>query len=194
MDVAAAVALYAAGWFPMDDAPGAELPWYAAEQRAVLPLDPGFRAGLRRKLRRDVRACSGHGLTVDGEFARVLDLCAAPPGAAEGVWITPRMKHLYRGLHGAGVAHSLELRAPDGELSAGILTVVLGRAAMLESMRKRRPSAGNALLVAALDHLAASGFRLCDIQLPTPHTLRLGAELVPRSEYERRLAAALGRG
>lgn len=192
MDVAEAVALYAAGWFPMDDEHAAELPWYAAEQRATFPLDAGFRAQLRHRLRRDVRACAGLHLTVDGEYARVLDLCAEPPGAADGVWISPRLKRLYRALHGAGVARSFELRTPDGELAAGILGVVLGRAALLESMRKLRPSAGNALLVATLDHLAASDFALCDIQLPTPHTLRLGARLVPRAEYEQRLAAALG--
>lgn len=194
MDVAEAVALYAAGWFPMDDEHAAELPWYAAEQRAILPLDAGFRAGLRRRLRRDVRACDGFALTVSTEYARVLDLCAAPPDPADGVWISPRLKRLYRALNGAGVAHSFELRAPDGALAAGILGIVLGRAALLESMRKVRPSAGNALLVATLDHLADGGFTLCDIQLPTPHTLRLGAQQLPRREYEQRLATALGRG
>ncbi len=193
MDVAEAVALYAAGWFPMDDEGAPELPWYAADQRATFPLDAGFRDGLRRRLRRDVRACAGFELVVSRDYGRVLDLCAAPPGASEGVWISARLKGLYRALHRAGVAHSFELRTPDGELAAGILGIVLGRAALLESMRKVRPSAGNALLVATLDHLAATGFELCDIQLPTPHTERLGAQLVPRAEYERRLAAALGR-
>lgn len=193
MDVAEAVALYAAGWFPMDDEHAAELPWYAAEQRATLPLDADFRAGLRRRLRRDVRACAGFELTVSREYERVLDLCAAPPDASDGVWITPRLKRLYRALHDAGVAHSFELRTPDGELAAGILAIALGRAALLESMRRVRPRAGNALLVATLDHLAASGFVLCDIQTPTPHTLGLGAQLVSRREYERRLATALGR-
>lgn len=192
MDVAEAVALYAAGWFPMDDSDAPALPWYAAEERAIFPLDAGFRAALRRRVRRDVRACSEHVLTVDRDYPSVLELCATPPDAG-GVWITPRLKRLYRALHGAGVAHSFELRSPDGELTAGILGVVLGRAALLESMRKVRPGAGNALLVATLDRLAAGGVTLCDIQLPTAHTLRLGAELVPRAEYERRLAVALGR-
>lgn len=196
MDVAEAVSLYAAGWFPMDDTGAGELPWYAAEQRATFPLDAEFRAGLRRRLRRDVRRCEGFTLTVSGDYPRVLELCARPPEGAldDGIWITPRLKRLYLTLHAAGVAHSLELRTPDGELAAGILGVFLGRAALLESMRKLRPAAGNALLVAALDHLAASGCTLCDIQLPTPHTERLGAELVPRAEYDRQLAAALRRG
>ena len=193
VDVAEAVALYAAGWFPMDDERAPELPWYAAEQRAILPLEADFRAGLRRRLRRDLRACEGFALTVSADYARVLDLCAQPPNPADGVWISTRLKRLYRALHEAGVAHSFELRTPDGELAAGILGIVLGRAALLESMRKVRPGAGNALLVTTLDHLAASDFALCDIQLPTPHTLRLGAQQIPRREYEQRLAAALGR-
>lgn len=194
MDVAEAVALYAAGWFPMDDPAAPEIPWYAADQRAILPLDVAFRDGLRRRVRRDVRACADHVLTVSQDYPTVLDLCAAPPTPEEGVWITPRLKALYRELHEAGVAHSFELRTPEGELSAGILGAVLGRAALLESMRRVRSHAGNALLVRTLDHLAESGIALCDIQMPTPHTLRLGAELVPRRRYERRLAAALGRG
>jgi len=194
MDVAEAVALYAAGWFPMDDDHAAELPWYAAEQRAIFPLDAEFRTVLRRRLRRDVRAAHDLRLVVDGDYPSVLELCATPPDDTEGVWITQRLKRLYRTLHAARVAHSFELRTPEGELAAGILAVVLGRAALLESMRKVCPGAGNALLVATLDHLAASGCELCDIQLPTPHTLRLGAQVLPRAEYERRLAAALGRG
>jgi leucyl/phenylalanyl-tRNA--protein transferase len=185
------VALYAAGWFPMDDPGAPELPWYAAEERATFDLDGEARAALARRLRRDVRACADCTVTLDGDFDRVLALCAAPPTAGEGVWITPRLQRLYRSLHRAGVAHSFELRAPDGDLAAGILGVVLGRAAMLESMRRLRPKAGNALLVRTLDLLAAQGVELCDIQLPTPHTLRLGARLLPRAEYDRRLAAAL---
>lgn len=192
MDVAEAVALYAAGWFPMDDEPRGELPWYAAAERAVLPLDAGFRDGLRHRLRRDVRACTDDHLAVDEDYGRVLDLCATPPDSADGVWITPRLKRLYRALHRAGVAHSYELRAPDGELAAGIMAIVLGRAALLESMRHVRPGAGNALLVRTLDHLATGGFFLCDIQTPTPHTLRLGARLVPRAEFDAWLAAAIG--
>jgi Leu/Phe-tRNA-protein transferase len=47
------------------------------------------------------------------------------------------------------------------------------------------------LLARALDALAADGFELCDVQLPTEHTMRLGARLVPRATYEARLRAAL---
>jgi leucyl/phenylalanyl-tRNA--protein transferase len=137
-----------------------------------------------------VRACADFRFGVDEAYERVLALCAEPP-AGDGVWITERLARLYRGLHEVGVAHSFELWTPGGELAAGILGIVLGRAALLESMRRTRPSAGNALLVRALDHLVASGIELCDIQLPTPHTERLGCVLIEQAEYEARLARAL---
>jgi leucyl/phenylalanyl-tRNA--protein transferase len=193
--VADALGLYAQGWFPMDE-PGVPgpLPWYAVEERAVLELDEASRDALRRRVRRDVRDCAGLELTVDGSFEHVLALCAEPPGD-DGQWLSPRLQALYRDMHAAGFAHSFELRDPGGgDLAAGIVGVVLGRAALLESMRKVRPKAGNALLVRTLDFLVERGIELCDIQMPTPHTLRLGAHLIPRGEYERRLAAALGQG
>jgi leucyl/phenylalanyl-tRNA--protein transferase len=189
-DVEEAVYRYAAGAFPMDDAEAPELPWYVAPQRAVFELDDRSRDGLRRKVRRDLRACEAFTLQVDTAYDAVLELCAQPP-TGDGVWITPRLAALYRRLHRAGVSHSFELWTPDGELAAGILGVVLGRAALLESMRRTRPSAGNALLARTLDHLVACGIELCDIQLPTPHTERLGCVLIEQEEYEARLARAL---
>lgn len=187
-----AVAGYAGGWFPLDDRPEAdELPWYSVAERAVFELDAVARDAVRRRVRRSVRACAEMTWAVDDAFAEVLADCARPPSADDGVWITPRLASLYADLHEAGVAHSFELWTPDGELAAGILGIVLGRATMLESQRRRRPHAGNALLSRTLDELAARGVGLCDIQMATPHTERLGARLIPQADYERRLAAAL---
>lgn len=190
-DVEQALYRYAAGAFPMDDELAPDLPWYVAPQRAVFELEEAARAALRRKVRRDLRACADHRLAVDEAYDEVLELCARPP-SGEGVWITPRLALLYRKLHRAGFAHSFELWTPEGELAAGILGIVIGRAAMLESMRRARPSAGNALLSRTLDHLAAAGMVLCDIQLPTPHTRRLGCVLVEQDAYEARLRRAIG--
>jgi leucyl/phenylalanyl-tRNA--protein transferase len=185
------VARYAAGWFPMDDDPDApQIPWYAVEQRTVFELDGDTRAALRRKLRRSLASCADLRLAVDTHFAEVLALCARPPDG-DGAWITPRLQRLYQELHDAGVVHSFELVEEDGALAAGILAVVIGGAAMLESMRRVRSHAGNALLSRTLDHLAEGGVRLCDIQLPTDHTLRLGARLIPRADYEARLRASI---
>jgi leucyl/phenylalanyl-tRNA--protein transferase len=187
-----AIALYAAGYFPMDDPAeaGAPLPFYAAERRAVLDLDDHSRARLRQRVRRSLRAGERWRLTMDERFDEVLAACARPREPGDGVWITPRLGALYGRLHAVGLGHSIEIHAGD-ELAAGLVGVLLGRAAMLESMFHSVPHAGNVLLSRTLDDLAARGFTLCDIQLPTEHTTRLGARLIPREEYEARLRSAL---
>jgi leucyl/phenylalanyl-tRNA--protein transferase len=72
-----------------------------------------------------------------------------------------------------------------------MIAVLIGRAAMLESMAHWVSHAGNVLVARTLDHLARGGYDFADVQLPTPHTMRLGARLVGRAEFERRLRAAI---
>jgi leucyl/phenylalanyl-tRNA--protein transferase len=127
---------------------------------------------------------------MDTAFDTVLDACARPGEEDDGVWITPRLAGLYRALYDAGYAHSFEVHAGD-RLGAGMLAVLIGRAAMLESMAHWVSHAGNVLVARTLDHLAANGYHFADVQLPTPHTVRLGARLVSRAQYERRLREAL---
>ncbi|MEA2228833.1 MAG: leucyl/phenylalanyl-tRNA---protein transferase [Solirubrobacteraceae bacterium] len=175
----------------MDDAgePGS-LPFYAAPERAVFEVDERSRTAVRRRVRRSLRARGDWSLRVDARFETVLQACARPRSPEDGVWITPRLQDLYRQLHAAGYAHSIEIHAGD-ELGAGLMAVLIGRAAMLESMTHWVPHAGNVLIARTLDHLAELGFHFADVQLPTDHTMRLGAHLVAREEYERRLHAAL---
>jgi leucyl/phenylalanyl-tRNA--protein transferase len=191
-DVDQALALYAAGFFPMDDPEEAlgPLPFYAAEERALFELDDRTRARLRRRVRRSLRAGAGWSLRADTAFDVVLDACARPREPGDGIWITPRLAGLYRELHAAGHAHSFEVHA-GGRLGAGMVAVLIGRAAMLESMAHWVSHAGNVLVARTLDELAAGGYHFADVQLPTQHTLRLGARLVSRADYERRLRAAL---
>jgi leucyl/phenylalanyl-tRNA--protein transferase len=169
------------------------LPFYAAEERAVFELDERTRARVRRRVRRSLRAGDGWALRTDTAFETVLAACARPRSADDGVWITARLAALYRALHAAGHAHSFEVYAGE-RLGAGLLAVLIGRAAMLESMNHWVPHAGNVLVVRTLDHLAARGYHFADVQLPTQHTMRLGARLIARADYERRLRRAVGSG
>jgi leucyl/phenylalanyl-tRNA--protein transferase len=183
---------YAQGLFPMDD-PAAQdepMPYYTADPRCVFDITPEGLARLRRKLRRSLVHGDGWTPRVNRAFGEVLANCALPRDQHEGVWLTPRLARLYEGMHAAGFAHSFELWDQD-VLLAGVVGVVIGRAAMLESMFHTTPHAGNVGLVRTLEGLAAQGVELCDIQLPTPHTLRLGALGIPAAEYGRRLRRAL---
>ena len=184
-----ALSLYAQGWFPMDDLDraGEPLPFYAAHERAILPLDEASRDALRRRMRRALRARADCELARDRHFDAVLAAARRRATRTTSRGSRRAWRGLYRRLHAAGVAHSYEL-VRGGELAAGVLAVRLGRAAMLESMCHFVPDAGNALLSRLLDALADDeGVELCDIQLPTDHTLRLGAELIDRADYEARL-------
>jgi leucyl/phenylalanyl-tRNA--protein transferase len=189
VDVARILGLYAEGLFPMDEEGASELPWWVADPRTVFELDSAARGGLRRRVRRSLAAGDWQ-LRIDNAFDEVIEYCGRPRAPGDGVWLTPRMHALYRVLHMAGHAHTFEVWS-EGRLAAGLVSVTLGRAAMLESMFHRVPHAGNALLVLTLDALAGGGFELADIQTATPHTLRLGAVQIPRAEYEARLQRAL---
>jgi leucyl/phenylalanyl-tRNA--protein transferase len=173
---------YARGLFPMEDG------WYAADPRAVFPLDDATLERMRRKLARSLRR--DFEFRLDTAFAGVVAGCARPRSPSDGVWLKPWIAEQYAQLHGAGFAHTFEVWA-DGRLAAGMIGVTLQRAAFLESMFHTVPHAGNALVARTLEHLAACGFELVDIQTPTDHTLRLGAVQLPRAEFERRLRQAL---
>jgi len=178
------VGRYARGLFPMEDG------WYAADPRAVFLLERSSLAHVRRKLSRSLREGDLLTFRLDERFSDVVAACARPRSPSDGVWLKPWIAEQYARLHAAGLAHTFEIW--DGEqLAAGVIGVTLGRAAFLESMFHVVPHAGNVLLVRTLEHLAAAGFELCDIQTPTDHTQRLGAVQLRRDEFDRRLAAAL---
>jgi leucyl/phenylalanyl-tRNA--protein transferase len=188
-----ALEAYAQGHFPMDslDAQDEPLPFYTADPRCILDVTADGLDRLRRKVRRSLAAADpGWTPRVDGAFEATLEGCMATRADGDGVWLTPRLAELYRGMHAAGFAHSFELW--DGDvLLAGVLGVVLARAAMLESMFHTVSHAGNVNLVRTLERLVAQGVELCDIQLPTEHTRRLGARAISARDYDRRLRSAL---
>jgi leucyl/phenylalanyl-tRNA---protein transferase len=190
-DLTIALSAYAQGLFPMDDpdAQDTPLPFYRADPRAIFEL--AELDATRRAVRRSLAADPGWEPAVDRAFETVLDSCAAARND-DGIWLTPRLAGLYVDLHAAGLAHSFELW--DGEtLAAGILGVALGRAVFLETMFHAVPHAGNVNIVRTLERLDRVGVTLCDIQLISPHTKRLGAREIPAAEFEQRLSAALAR-
>jgi len=190
-DVTLALAAYVQGLFPMDDPDAQEepLPFYRADPRAVFELSDEGLDGVRRRVRRSLARDPGWTSAVDRGFPTVVARCALPRDSG-GIWLTPRLARLYGKLHAAGVAHSFELWDGD-EVVAGILGVVLGRAAMLETMFHTAGHAGNVNLVRTLERLRTAGVELCDIQLASDHTRRLGAVEIPARDFEARLRRAL---
>ncbi|MBA2576786.1 MAG: leucyl/phenylalanyl-tRNA--protein transferase [Euzebyaceae bacterium] len=175
---------YAHGIFPWPTSDGTVY-WWSPDPRAVLPLDGlHISRSLARTLRSGRLRC-----TLDQAFAAVVAGCADRPG--EGTWITAGMAIAYEELHALGHAHSVEVWDAGRTLVGGLYGVALGGAFMGESMFHRVPDASKVALVHLADRLRGAGFALLDAQVPTPHLERLGARSVRRSEYLRRLEAAM---
>ncbi len=175
---------YAHGIFPWPTSHGTVY-WWSPDPRAVLPLDGlHISRSLARTLRSGRLRC-----TLDQAFAAVVAGCADRPG--EGTWITAGMAIAYEELHALGHAHSVEVWDAGRTLVGGLYGVALGGAFMGESMFHRVPDASKVALVHLADRLRRAGFALLDAQVPTPHLERLGARSVRRSEYLRRLEAAM---
>ena len=172
---------YRSGIFPWYE-PGQPILWWSPDPRAVLfPR----RLRLGRSLRKALRNRPWQ-VSFDQAFAEVVAACAEPRAGTSGTWITPEMLEAYTALHRQGLAHSVEIRR-DGHLVGGLYGVAIGRVFFGESMFSRVPDASKVALAYLARHLDAWAYALIDCQLPNPHLLSLGAELMPRDEFVERV-------
>lgn len=181
------VAAYSRGIFPMEVATGGPIGWWSPDPRGVLPLD-----GLR--VTRSLRAsCRRYRVTLDTAFDEVIAGCA-DQRRAHG-WITAEFRSAYARLHAEGFAHSVEVWQ-GGDLVGGLYGVEIGGLFAGESMFHRARDASKVALVALVEALGgaegAREGRLLDVQWATRHLESLGVTAIPRGEYLRRLALALG--
>lgn len=186
-DIEELVSCYRRGVFPMADARDDDRIFLIDPQRrGVFPLD-GFHVSAR--LARTVRS-GRFQVSVDADFAGVVEACAAArPGRPE-TWINQPIQHLYERLHHSGRAHSVECRL-DGQLVGGLYGVSLGGAFFGESMFSTERDASKVALVHLIARLIVGGYRLLDAQFMTRHLAQFGAEEISRAAYRRRLAEAL---
>src|SRR6185312_4352913 len=105
-------------------------------------------------------------------------------------WITADFVDAYGQLHDLGHAHSVEVWL-DERLVGGAYGVSIGGAFFAESMFHRETDASKVALFHLVERLKARGLTLLEVQFMTDHLASLGAVLIPRAEYLRRLRAAL---
>ena len=178
---------YRAGIFPMaEDAASDDLFWVSPQQRGILPLDEFH---VSRSLRKRLRT-HRFSISVDTDFAAVIEGCATAGSERSSTWINPAIRSLYGQLFARGVCHTVEVRDGD-ELVGGLYGLSIGAAFFGESMFHRRTDASKIALAHLVERLRAGGYRLCDTQFVTEHLRSLGGIEIPREEYELRLAAAL---
>jgi leucyl/phenylalanyl-tRNA--protein transferase len=175
---------YANGVFPMaQSAQSAKINWFDPDPRGMVPLDAvHVPRSLKSTLRRGVFE-----IRIDTAFAQTVEGCAE----RSSTWINADIKRAYCELFEMGFAHSVECWR-DGELAGGLYGVHLKAAFFGESMFARRTDASKVAFVHLVARLRAGGFALLDTQMATDHMQRFGAVEIPRRDYRRRLAAALG--
>jgi leucyl/phenylalanyl-tRNA--protein transferase len=169
-------------WPAWDDEPMA---WWSLDPRAIFEFEC---VRISRRLARTIRS-GKFTVTCNHDFAGVIQGCATAGDRSEGTWLTPSMIDAYTELHRRGHAHSVEVWF-EGKLAGGTYGVAIGGVFAAESMFYRVRDASKVAVVSLLAHLRDRGYTLCDIQQWTPHTGRLGAVMIPRSDYLRRLAEA----
>jgi leucyl/phenylalanyl-tRNA--protein transferase len=128
-------------------------------------------------------------VTIDSAFTDVMRECGDE--RRESGWITGEFIDTYTRLHELGWAHSVEVWR-EGALVGGLYGIEIGGLFAGESMFHRERDASKVALVSLVEMLrGCGGRRLLDVQWSTDHLASLGAVEIPRSEYLRRLDAAL---
>ena len=177
LSVARLLAAYRRGIFPWYSA-GQPVLWWSPNPREVLvPSEFHCSRSLSKTLRN-----RGFAVTFDGDFAGVVDACAARREHSPGTWITPEMRAAYCELHARGHAHSIEVRL-EGALVGGLYGVLLGQVFFGESMFSRERDASKVALARLSERAVVAGVQLIDCQLPTPHLRSLGSKPMPRPEF-----------
>ena len=184
---------YAQGVFPMADHRNGEIQWYAANPRAVLPLDQ-FKAShsLRQRLRR-----GDYEIRTDTAFADVIRSCASPRKTQKDTWINDQIIEAFIEAHDQGFAHSIEAwtkpktPADAPRLVGGLYGLHLGGAFFGESMFSTATDASKVCLHHLVARLKSRGFALLDVQMNSEHMAQFGTIDIPREEYESQLAKAI---
>jgi leucyl/phenylalanyl-tRNA--protein transferase len=162
-------------------------PWFNGEE-PILWWSPDPRCVFRttdlkpnRSLRRAL-AGKDWQVTVDQDFRRVMQACAAPRADQPDTWISPAMINAYTALHASGHAHSVEVWEHE-ELVGGVYGVAVGRLFCGESMFSVQSGGSKLALVALAQMLRHWDCPLIDAQVSNPHLVSLGACELPRAEF-----------
>ena len=182
LNVASLLSAYRSGAFPWTINP---VTWWSPDPRAIIEFETFHPA---RSLLKFLRK-KPFEVTVNRAFTDVIKACAAYAPNRPSSWITSEFINAYTDLHGQGHAHSLEIWQEE-KLVGGIYGVAIGGYFAGESMFHRVDNASKAALYYLVQHLKARSFTLLDIQMPTRVTLQMGATLITRRDFLKRLRAA----
>ncbi|WP_131781367.1 leucyl/phenylalanyl-tRNA--protein transferase [Legionella gresilensis] len=175
---------YSQGIFPWfdDDYP---ILWWSPNPRLLLiPQEFKVSRSLKKSLKKNYL------VTFDKAFEQVIHACATIDKRKQHTWITSDMQQAYIELHRLGYAHSVEVWSAD-KLVGGLYGISLGRAFFGESMFHKERDTSKIALFYLCQLLMDWHFDFIDCQLSTPHLQSLGAIVVARQEFLKRLKQTL---
>lgn len=170
---------YRQGIFPWFN-PDEPILWWAPDPRAVFRPDSlRISRSLGKTLRRD-----DYAVTLDRAFPEVIAACGAE--RRDGTWLGEQMRQAYLELFRRGYAHSVEVWR-EGRLIGGLYGVAIGRIFFGESMFNRATDGSKIALSWLARQLASWDFPLIDCQVGSPHLESLGAQYLPREQFQQLL-------
>lgn len=162
--------------------------WWKPEMRAVFLTEA---LHVSRSTRKDWKQSALAGklsITLDHDFASVMESCARVHAEKEGAtWLLPEMQAVYQALHEEGYAHSVEVWE-EGRLVGGVYGVALGAVFCAESMFHQRTNASKIALWALSKALYQRGIWVIEAQFLTEHLYSLGARWMKAWDYEQLLS------
>ena len=119
-------------------------------------------------------------VTTNTAFTEVIRNCKQTVRKeANGTWITAEMEKAYVKLHTLGIAHSAEVWQND-TLVGGLYGVKINNVFCGESMFSKVSNASKAALIWLC---SGNKYTMIDCQLPNPHLMSMGAEMISRDAY-----------
>ena len=170
---------YQLGIFPWYNE-GSEILWWSPNPRFVLFTDD---LKVSKSMKQVIRS-NRFRVSYDTCFEEVIKNCqSVDRNAQDGTWITSDMEKAYIDFHHLGYAHSVEVWEDD-ELVGGLYGVSIGRIFFGESMFTKVSNASKFGFIKLVQALVLKGFRMIDSQDYTAHLDSLGADEIPRNEFE----------
>ena len=179
---------YKSGIFPWYEG---DVPlWWCPDPRFVLfPEKLKVSKTMRQLIKKETFRFS-----VNTNFRSVIRACKTSSRKNQhGTWITDEVEEAYCLLHEKGYAHSAEAWVGD-DLAGGLYGIRMGKVFFGESMFSHQSNASKLAFIRYVQLLQQEGIELIDCQVHTAHLESLGAEMIPREIFMKKLKSLLSGG
>jgi leucyl/phenylalanyl-tRNA---protein transferase len=173
---------YKSGIFPWynDDIP---LWWHPNPRFVLLPHELKVSKSMQQIIARKT-----FNFSINNSFKEVVTNCKIVERKdQEGTWINNDVVEAYHHLHQKGYALSAEAWSNNDELVGGLYGIKIGNVFFGESMFSKVANASKFAFIQFVNYLIENNVVLIDCQVYTPHLESLGAKMIGREEFMKRL-------